>query len=45
MSKLNYTLRPQPSLKAAAVELSALQTEEYFRNRAAAGERSAFLDF
>lgn len=65
MSKANYSLRLQPSLKAAAErvaasegtslnqfinlavaeKLSALQTEEYFRKRAAAGERGAFLDF
>jgi uncharacterized protein (DUF1778 family) len=65
MSKANYSLRLQPSLKAAAErmasadgtslnqfinvavaeKLSALNTEEFFRLRAAKGERSAFLSF
>lgn len=65
MSKANYALRLQPSLKAAAEQvaaaegtslnqfinvavaekLSALQTEEYFRARAAEGRREAFLAF
>ncbi len=65
MSKANYSLRLQPSLKAAAErmasadgtslnqfinvavaeKLSALDTEEFFRTRAAKGQRSAFLSF
>ena len=65
MSKANYALRLQPSLKSAAErlaeaegtslnqfinvavaeKLSALETEEFFRSRAAKGDRSAFLTF
>jgi hypothetical protein len=65
MSKANYSLRLQPSLKAAAErlaaadgtslnqfinvavaeKLSALETEEFFRARAAAGNREDFLAF
>jgi uncharacterized protein (DUF1778 family) len=65
MSKANYALRLQPSLKSAAErlaaadgtslnqfinvavaeKLSALETEEYFRARAARGDRAAFLRF
>ena len=65
MTKANYTLRLQPSLKAAAERmasadgaslnqfinvavaetLSALETEEFFRSRAARGGREAFPDF
>jgi hypothetical protein len=65
MSKANYSLRLQPSLKAAAErlataegtslnqfinvavaeKLSAMETEEFFRTRAAKGDRAAFLAF
>ena len=65
MSKANYALRLQPSLKSAAEriasaegtslnqfinvavaeKLSALETEEFFRERAARGNRQAFLGF
>jgi len=65
MSKANYALRLQPSLKSAAErlaaaegtslnqfinvavaeKLSALETEEFFRKRAAAADRAAFLRF
>jgi hypothetical protein len=65
MSKANYALRLQPSLKSAAErlaaaegtslnqfinvavaeKLSALETEDFFRNRAAAGDRATFLRF
>jgi uncharacterized protein (DUF1778 family) len=65
MSKANYALRLQPSLKSAAEKiaseegtslnqfinvavaekLSAMETEEFFRARAARGNRQAFLDF
>lgn len=65
MSKSNYALRLQPSLKqaaerlaaaegtslnqfinvAVAEKLSALETEAFFRQRAAAGDRAAFLCF
>ena len=65
MSKANFSLRLQPSLKAAAEKLaaadgtslnqfinvavaeklSALETEEFFRARAAAGSRDDFLAF
>jgi uncharacterized protein (DUF1778 family) len=65
MSKANYALRLQPSLKSAAErlasaegtslnqfinvavaeKLSALETEEFFRDRAAKGNRKAFLKF
>ncbi len=65
MSKANYSLRLQPSLKAAAEraaaadgaslnqfinvavaeKLSALETEEFFRKRAAKGTRKGFLGF
>lgn len=65
MTKANYSLRLQPSLKAAAErmasadgtslnqfinvavaeKLSALETEEFFRARAAKGKRKAFLSF
>ena len=65
MSKANYALRLQPSLKqaaerlaaaegtslnqfinvAVAEKLSALETEDYFRERARAGKREAFLEF
>ncbi|WP_225770469.1 toxin-antitoxin system HicB family antitoxin [Inquilinus sp. Marseille-Q2685] len=65
MSKANYALRLQPSLKSAAErlaaaegtslnqfinvavaeKLSALETEEFFRKRAATGDRAAFLRF
>lgn len=65
MSKANYALRLQPSLKSAAErlaaaegtslnqfinvavaeKLSALETEEFFKKRAARGDRRAFLDF
>lgn len=65
MSKANYALRLQPSLKSAAErlaaaegtslnqfinvavaeKLSALETEEFFRKRAATGDRAAFLHF
>lgn len=65
MSKANYALRLQPSLKSAAEriasaegtslnqfinvavaeKLSALETEEFFKARAARGNRRAFLDF
>lgn len=65
MSKANYSLRLQPSLKAAAErmaaaegtslnqfinvavaeKLSALETEDFFRARAATGDREAFLRF
>lgn len=44
MSELKDTLRLQPSLKAAAEKLSAMQVSGYSRKRAA-GERGAFLDF
>ena len=65
MTKANYSLRLQPSLKAAAErmataegtslnqfinvavaeKLSALETEAFFRARAANGRRGAFLSF
>lgn len=65
MSKANYSLRLQPSLKAAAErvaavegvslnqliniavaeKLSALETEEFFKERAKRGKREAFLKF
>jgi hypothetical protein len=65
MSKANYALRLQPSLKAAAErvaaaegvslnqliniavaeKLSALETEDYFKERAKRGDREAFLRF
>jgi hypothetical protein len=65
MSKANYSLRLQPSLKAAAErmasadgtslnqfinvavaeKLSALDTEEFFRSRAAKSNRDAFRTF
>jgi len=65
MSKANYALRLQPSLKSAAErlaaaegtslnqfinvavaeKLSALETEDFFRTRAAKGDRQAFLGF
>jgi hypothetical protein len=65
LSKANYSLRLQPSLKAAAErlataegtslnqfinvavaeKLSALETENFFRDRAAKGTREAFLRF
>lgn len=65
MSKSNYALRLQPSLKqaaerlaaaegtslnqfinvAVAEKLSAMETEAFFRRRAAAGDRAAFLHF
>ncbi|TWB58654.1 toxin-antitoxin system HicB family antitoxin [Nitrospirillum viridazoti] len=65
MTKANYSLRLQPSLKAAAErlaaadgtslnqfinvavaeKLSALETEAFFRARAADGSRDAFLVF
>ena len=65
MSKANYSLRLQPSLKAAAErlaaaegtslnqfinvavaeKLSALETETFFRTRAAGSHRDAFLAF
>jgi uncharacterized protein (DUF1778 family) len=65
MSKANYSLRLQPSLKnaaeriaaaegtslnqfinmAVAEKLSALETEVFFRERAARGDRAAFLAF
>ena len=65
MTKANYSLRLQPSLKAAAErmamaegaslnqfinvavaeKLSALETEEFFRARAARGKKEAFLSF
>ena len=65
MSKANYSLRLQPSLRVAAErlaaadgislnqfinvavaeKLSALETEAYFKSRAAHGSRKAFLRF
>jgi uncharacterized protein (DUF1778 family) len=65
MSKANYALRLQPSLKSAAErfaaaegtslnqfinvavaeKLSALETEAFFRARAARGDREVFLRF
>jgi len=65
MTKANYSLRLQPSLKVAAEriaqaegaslnqfinvavaeKLSALETEEFFRARAARSNRKAFLSF
>lgn len=65
MSKANYALRLQPSLKnaaerlasaegtslnqfinvAVAEKLSALETEAFFRGRAAKGDRGAFMSF
>ncbi len=65
MTKANYSLRLQPSLKAAAErmamaegsslnqfinvavaeKLSALETEEFFRSRAARSDKKAFLSF
>ena len=45
MSKANYSFRLQPSLKTVAEKLSALETEEFFRARAAAGNRDDFLAF
>ncbi len=65
MTKANYALRLQPSLKnaaerlaaaegtslnqfinvAVAEKLSALETEEFFKVRAARGDRQAFLKF
>jgi uncharacterized protein (DUF1778 family) len=65
MSKANYALRLQPSLKnaaervasaegtslnqfinvAVAEKLSALETEEFFRIRAAKADRKAFMSF
>lgn len=65
MSKANYALRLQPSLKSAAErvasaegtslnqfiniavaeKLSALETEDFFRARAANSDRKAFLSF
>lgn len=65
MTKANYALRLQPSLKqaaerlaaaegtslnqfinvAVAEKLSALETEDYFRERAKSGKREAFLEF
>jgi uncharacterized protein (DUF1778 family) len=64
MTKANYSLRLQPSLKAAAErmamadgaslnqfinvavaeKLSALETEEFFRLRAAWGKKEAFFE-
>ncbi len=65
MSKANYALRLQPSLKqaaerlaaaegtslnqfiniAVAEKLSAIETEAFFKERAARGDRAAFLGF
>jgi uncharacterized protein (DUF1778 family) len=65
MSKANYALRLQPSLKSAAErlasaegtslnqfinvavaeKLAALETEEFFKTRAARGNREAFMRF
>ncbi len=65
MTKSNYALRLQPSLKVAAERLAAaegtslnqfinvavaeklsvLETETFFRTRAAEGKREDFLDF
>lgn len=65
MSKANYALRLQPSLKSAAErlasaegtslnqfiniavaeKLSALETEEFFHERAAKGDRKGYLRF
>jgi len=65
MSKANYALRLQPSLKqaaerlaaaegtslnqfiniAVAEKLSAMETEAFFRERAAHGDRAGFLRF
>ena len=65
MSKANYALRLQPSLKqaaerlaaaegtslnqfiniAVAEKLSAMETEAFFLERAARGDRAAFLRF
>jgi uncharacterized protein (DUF1778 family) len=65
MSKANFSLRLQPSLKTAAEraaaaertslnqfinvavaeKLAALETESYFRSRAAKGDREAFFAF
>ena len=65
MTKANYALRLQPSLKSAAEriaaaegtslnqfinvavaeKLSALETEEFFRKRAAKGDAEAFRRF
>lgn len=65
MSKANYALRLQPSLKqaaerlaaaegtslnqfinvAVAEKLSAMETEAFFRELAAQGDRSTFLRF
>lgn len=65
MTKANYALRLQPSLKAAAErmaqadgtslnqfiniavaeKLSALNTEQFFKDRAQNGSREAFLGF
>ncbi|MHB8530678.1 MAG: toxin-antitoxin system HicB family antitoxin [Caulobacteraceae bacterium] len=65
MTKANYSLRLQPSLKeaaeriaaeegaslnqfinvAVAEKLSAIETQAYFRRRAARGNRKAFLAF
>ncbi len=62
MTKANYALRLQPSLKAAAERVAMaegaslnqfinvavaekLETEEFFRARAARGKREAFLGF
>lgn len=65
MSKANYALRLQPSLKTAAErlasaegtslnqfinvavaeKLSALETERFFQDRAAKGDRGAFVRF
>lgn len=65
MSKANYSLRLQPSLKAAAErlalldgtslnqfinvavaeKLSALETEEFFKDRAKAANRENFVGF
>lgn len=65
MTKANYSLRLQPSLKAAAErlaqadgtslnhfiniavaeKLAALETEQFFKSRAAHGSRAAFFAF
>ncbi len=45
MTKANYSLRLQPSLKAAAEKLSALDIESYFKDRAEGSNRADSLAY
>lgn len=45
MTKANYSLRLQPSLKMAAEKLSPLDTESFFKTRAKNASRDDFLAF